>query len=91
MVPAIGDVYLSIATRSRHLIVLAGKTKLYVMVITREPIVFEVGSTSPRVGQGGILLNCHGRNHSTVAVCNSPETMREICCFPSSLPSTTTT
>ena len=47
MVPAMGDVYLSIATRSRHLIVLAGKTKLYVVVITRGPIVFEVGSTLP--------------------------------------------
>ena len=47
MVPAMGDVYLSIATRSRHLIVLAGKTKLYVVVITRGPIVFQVESTLP--------------------------------------------
>ena len=47
MVSAMVDVYLSTATRSRHLIVLAGKTKLYVVVITREPIVFEVGSTLP--------------------------------------------
>ena len=56
MVPAMVDVYLSTATRSRHLIVLAGKTKLYVVVITREPIVFEVGSTLPRVGLGGVLF-----------------------------------